>query len=224
MTTTEETTATSETPQTVTMKRCFSGSGKFANRKWAPGGDASYLSRLRKAHLADQTLPDPWYIQEHGGVEGKDAPEEGWPQLSAMDIASRLDQERGGGVESHWVHTLEQAAEKARTKDEAKANRAATSRKTKEERDAERARQAQRPKKNSRVRRLTGEYEDQEATVLRLISPTQLLIRYEGGMEELVTDEDVERIDPPAADAEAETETESEDETVSTDDGEFTEE
>jgi hypothetical protein len=203
VTTTEET-ATETPPQTVTMKRCFSGSGKFANRKWAPGGDASYLSRLRKAHLADQTLPDPWYIQEHGGIEDKDVPEDGWPQLSAMDIASRLDQERGGGVESHWVHTLEQASEKARTKEAAKSTRTATQRKTKEERDAERARQAQRPKKNSKVKRLSGEFEGQEATVLRAISPTQLLIRYEGGMEELVTDEDVERIDPPAADAEAE--------------------
>jgi hypothetical protein len=117
-----------------------------------------------------------------------------------MDIATRLDQERGGGVESHWVHTLEGAAEKAKAKAEAKSTREASTRRTKAERDAERARQAQRPKKNSRVRRTDGEYEGQEATVVRAISPTQLLIRYDGGMEELVTDEDVQMIDPPAAD------------------------
>jgi len=196
------------------MKRCFSGSGRFANRKWAPGGDATYLSRLRKAHLAEEQLPDPWYIQEHGGIEAENVPDGGWPTLSAMDIAERLDQERGGGVESHWVHTLNQAAEKARAKEEAKSTRAATQRKTKEERDAERARQASRPKKNSRVRRLSGEYEGTEATVLRAISPTQLLIRYDGGMEELVTDTDVQLVD-------AQPESESADEP--TPEGEFVE-
>jgi len=120
VTTAEET--TQDTP-TTTFKRCFSGSGKFANRKWAPGGDATYLSRLRKAHLADETLPDPWYIQEHGGVEADNVPEDGWPQLSAMDIAQRLDQERGAGVESHWAATLEGAKEKAAQKDQARSER-----------------------------------------------------------------------------------------------------
>jgi len=206
MTTTEDevTAPTEEAPPPVVIKRCFSGSGRYAKRKWAPGGDATYLSRLRKAHLADETMADPWYIQDHGGVEAENVPEDGWPQLSAMDIARRLDQERGGGVESHWVHTLENAAVKAREKAEAKANRATSTRRTKEERDEERARQAKRPKKGSKVTRLTGEYEGQEATVLRMISPTQLLIRYEGGMEELVTDDDVDPLAPEAPEAEAE--------------------
>ena len=167
MTTTEETAEATPEDKAVTLKRCFSGSGRFANRKWAPGGDATYLSRLRKAHLAGETLPDPWVVQEHGGVEAENVPEGGWPQLSAMDVATRLDQERGGGVESHWVHTLETAADKAKTKAEARANRESTTRKTKEERNAERERQAARPKKGSRVRRLSGDYEGQEANVVR---------------------------------------------------------
>jgi hypothetical protein len=197
VTTTEETTdETTDAPKEPTIKRCFSGSGRYANRKWAPGGDATYLSRLRKAHLAGETLPDPWVVQEHGGVEAENVPADGWPQTTPMDIAQRLDQERGGGVDSHWVHTLEQASEKAKVKEEAKANRAASTRKTKEERDAERQRQQARPKKNSKVTRAGGEYDGQEATVLRAISPTQLLIRYDGGMEELVTDEDVQAIAP----------------------------
>lgn len=195
MTTAEETTESTLTP--TPMKRCFSGSGRYANRKWAPGGDATYLSRLRKAHLADQSLPDPWYIQEHGGVEAENVPEDGWPQLSAMDIAQKLDQERGPSAESHWVHTLEQAKEKAAAKDAARAERSRAATKTKEERDAERARQAARPKKGSRVTRQGGEYDGQEAEVLRAISPTQLLIRYDGGMEELVTDEDIQPVAQP---------------------------
>lgn len=199
MTTAEETTESTPT-QTVTLKRCFSGSGKYANRKWAPGGDATYLSRLRKAHLAEQTLPDPWYIQEHGGVEADNVPEDGWPQLSAMDIATRLDQERGPSAESHWVHTLEQAKEKAAQKDAARSERARNAAATKAERDAERARQSKRPKKGSRVKLVTGEHVDEEAEVLRTISPTQLLIKFtEGGREELVTDEDIELISQPEA-------------------------
>ena len=194
MTTAEET----PTTQTVTLKRCFSGSGKYANRKWAPGGDATYLSRLRKAHLADETLPDPWFIQEHGGVEADNVPEDGWPQLSAMDIAQRLDQERGAGVESHWAATLEGAKEKAAQKDAAKTERQKAAAATKAQRDEERARQAKRPKKDSIVRLIAGEHEGQEAKVLRTISPTQLLISFTAdGREELVTDEDIELVSQP---------------------------
>jgi len=163
VTTAEET--TQDTP-TTNFKRCFSGSGKFANRKWAPGGDATYLSRLRKAHLADETLPDPWYIQEHGGIEADNVPEDGWPQLSAMDIAQRLDQERGAGVESHWAATLDAAKEKAQQKDAAKSERQKLAAATKAQRDEERARQAKRPKKGSIVRFTTGDNEGREAEVL----------------------------------------------------------
>jgi hypothetical protein len=187
----------------VALKRCFSGSGKYARRKWAPGGDATYLSRLRKAHLANEMLPDPWYIQEHGGIESKDVPEEGWPQLSAMDIAQRLDQERGGGVESHWVSTLENAATKASARAEARAGREETQRRTREERAAARERQAARFKKGSRVTLgiEAHERDGQEAEVIRPISPTQLLIRFEDGVEELVTDNDVTAVDAPAEEA-----------------------
>jgi len=188
-------TDTETAPAPAPLRRCFSGSGRYANRKWAPGGDATYLSRLRKAHLDETMLPDPWYIQEHGGVEAENVPEEGWPQLSAMDIARRLDQERGGGVESHWVHTLEQAQARAATKAAAKSQREATSAATRAEREAARAKAKNRPKKDTPVRRLGGERDGASATVLRAISPTQLLIRFEDGFEELVTDEDVERTD-----------------------------
>ena len=196
MTTAEET--TQSTP-TTTLKRCFSGSGKYANRKWAPGGDATYLSRLRKAHLADETLPDPWYIQEHGGIEADNVPEDGWPQLSAMDIAQRLDQERGAGVESHWAATLDAAKEKAAQKDQAKSERQRAAAATKAERDAERARQAKRPKKGSTVRFTSGDNEGREAEVLRAISPTQLLIKFTDGdtREELAADEEIELISQP---------------------------
>jgi hypothetical protein len=189
-------TDTTETPASV--KRCFSGSGRYANRKWAPGGDATYLSRLRKAHLAGETVPDPWFIQDHGGIESENVPAEGWPQLSPLDVANRLDQERGGGVDSHWVHTLENARGKAEAKAQARSERAKTTAQAKAQRDEERARQKQRPRKDTRVRRTGGEYDGQEAVVVRTISPTQLLVRFDGGMEELVTDDDVEVIDQPA--------------------------
>jgi len=207
---------TTESPAAV--KRCFSGSGRFANRKWAPGGDASYLSRLRKAHLSNETVPDPWFIQDHGGVESDNIPEGGWPQMSAVDVARRLDQERGGGVESHWVHTLEQAAEKLKAKEQARSERAKQTAAAKEQRDQERAKQSARPRKDTRVRRLSGEFQDQEATVIRTISPTQLLIRYDGGLEELVTDEDVEVLSQPESADEGEATAE-----ASADEGEFVE-
>jgi hypothetical protein len=219
----ENTTAeTPETPPEPVLKRCFSGSGKFARRKWAPGGDASYLSRLRKAHLADQTLPDPWYIQEHGGVESENVPEDGWPQMSAIDIARRLDQERGAGVDSHWAHTLETAKDKEDAKAEARATRQKTQAATKEQKAAERAAQSKRPKKGTEVLRKSGDREGQTATVLRHISPTQMLIRFEDGMEELVIDQDNQDVEPvePSADAEAEASSES---TENADEGEFQE-
>lgn len=200
-----ETTGTeTESPPEPVLKRCFSGSGKYARRKWAPGGDASYLSRLRKAHLADETLPDPWYIQEHGGVEGENVPEDGWPQMSAIDIARRLDQERGAGVDSHWAHTLETAKDKEDAKAEARATRQKTQAATKEQKAAERQAQAKRPKKGSTVVRTSGDHEGQEATVLRHISPTQMLIRFEDGTEELVIDQENQDVTPVEASADTE--------------------
>jgi hypothetical protein len=220
MTSTEVEETTTETPAEPVLKRCFSGSGKFARRKWAPGGDASYLSRLRKAHLADETVPDPWFIQEHGGVESENVPEDGWPQLSAIDVARRLDQERGAGVESHWAHTLETARDKADAKAEAQKTRAATSAASKEEKAKAREAQAKRPKKGSTVKRTSGDREGQEATVLRHISPTQMLIRFEDGMEELVIDQDAQDVEPVEASAE---EGSAEGTAEATDEGEFQE-
>lgn len=215
------TTDTAQAPTTA-LKRCFSGSGKYANRKWAAGGDATYLSRLRKAHLAGEQVPDPWFIQEHGGVEAENVPEDGWPQMDPMDVARRLDQERGGGVDSHWVHTLEVAAEKAEAKKRARSEREAVTAASKKEKEEERARQKMRPKRGTKVIRLGGEHDGQEASVVRTISPTQLLISYtDGGLEELVTDEDIEPAQP--AEGEQPEDEQTEQEQVEQPEGEFQE-
>lgn len=215
----EETEVQAEAPPV--LKRCFSGSGKYANRKWAPGGDASYLSRLRKAYLAEETVPDPWFIQEHGGVESQ-LPEgmEVWPQLDAIDVARRLDQERGAGVESHWAQTLERAKDKFAAKEEARSARASVTAASRAEKAKARAAQAKRPKKNATVKRTSGEREGQEAIVLRHISPTQLLIRFDDGMEELVIDQDNEDIEPVES---VNGEAEATEDTVDAQEGEFQE-
>jgi hypothetical protein len=116
-----------------------------------------------------------------------------------MDIAQRLDQERGAGVESHWAATLDAAKEKAQQKDAAKSERQKLAAATKAQRDEERARQAKRPKKGSIVRFTTGDNEGREAEVLRAISPTQLLIKFTDGdtREELAADEEIELISQP---------------------------
>jgi hypothetical protein len=176
---------------------------------------------LRKAYLADETVADPWFVQEHGGIEAQ-LPEgmEAWPQMSAIDVARRLDTERGAGVESHWAKTLETAKDKHDAKTEAQKARAATTAATKAEKAAQREAQGKRPKKGSEVTRNDGEREGQTATVLRHISPTQLLIRYEDGMEELVIDQENQDVTPVEASAgEASTEGTAE----ATDEGEFTE-
>jgi hypothetical protein len=221
MTSTEVDETETQTPPEPVLKRCFSGSGKYARRKWAPGGDASYLSKLRKAHLAGETLPDPWFIQEHGGVEAE-LPEgtDAWPQLSAIDIARRLDQERGAGVDSHWAHTLETAKDKFDAKEEARSTRAKTQAASKEQKAAERAAQSKRPKKGTTVMRTSGDREGQEATVLRHISPTQMLIRFEDGFEELVIDQDNTDVSPVESSAEGDS---AEGTAGATDEGEFQE-
>lgn len=71
---------------------CFSGTGALTRSRWAPGQDTRYWSRLCRAHMAGDTLPDPWYIAQHGGLEAAE-PDGGWPQLDPMEIAERLDQE-----------------------------------------------------------------------------------------------------------------------------------
>jgi hypothetical protein len=172
-----------QAPAAAPEKYCFSGSGKRANRKWAPGGDASYLSRLRKAHLAKQTLPDPWHIQLNGGVEAN-APDEGWPQLNPMEIAQRLDEERGPGAPPHWVHTLERAEASYTDKAAKRAARDRTTAERKAERERERQAQENRPKEGE-----TGEYNGQPATVLRRLDPERILIQVEEGAEELIYDE-----------------------------------
>lgn len=190
MTTTE---TTSAAPATV--KYCFSGSGRMANRKWAPGGDATYLSRLRRAHLAQEDLPDPWFIQDNGGIEAN-APEGGWPKMSPMEIAVKLDAERGAGASPHWVHTLDRAAQAAADKNERRSARDRVSAERRKEREAERAAQEARPKEGE-----VGEYQGKSATVLRRLDPERILITVEGGSEELIYDEQFARVNAPTPEA-----------------------
>jgi hypothetical protein len=192
-----------DTPAPPRVKYCFSGSGKPANRKWAPGGDATYLSRLRKAHLANETLPDPWYIQEHGGIEAN-APEDGWPELSAMDIAISLDNERGPAASPHWVHTLENSAAINADRMSKRAQRAATAAERAKARAEAKAAQAARPKEGDE-----GEWNGQHVVVIRRLDPERILVKTDDNNEELIFDNEFLR---PEAEAEAETETEAEDE------------
>lgn len=185
---TETPTATAPTPAAI--KYCFSGSGKAANRKWAPGGDATYLSRLRKAHLAGESLPNPWYVQEHGGIEAN-APEEGWPMMAAIDIAHALDNERGPTATPHWVHTLERAAASGADKAARRQAREEAAAERKAAREREKAAQAKRPKEGE-----VGEYNGAEATVLRRIDPERILISVNGA-DELVYDEEFVRTNAP---------------------------
>jgi hypothetical protein len=79
-----------------------------------------------------------------------------------------------------------------------------------------------RPKRGTKVIRLGGEHDGQEASVVRTISPTQLLISYtDGGLEELVTDEDIESAQP--AEGEQPEDEQTEQEQVEQPEGEFQE-
>jgi hypothetical protein len=183
-------------PKPAVQKWCFSGSGKPSKSKWAPGGDATYLSRLRRAHLADETVPDPWFIQENGGVEDDNVPDDGWPQMAALDVATRLDEERPGS-DSHWVHVLERSANAQADKDAAKAERQATQAAKRAEREAAKTKATERVQPGQRVATQEGE----RGEVIKNIDPERSLVKFEDGDERLVADASLDVIVADAGDS-----------------------
>ena len=168
------------------QRPCFSGSGAMTRSRWAPGADSRYYSRLCQAHLAGETMPDPWYVRDHGGVEA-DPPEGGWPQLDALEIAERLDEELISAARV-WVPRLVDYHKRhgARAGISAERRQAAQERAALRQQvlDAQRAR----PDKGDR-----GHYFGQPATVRARMDPTRLLIETEDYGTVLISDGDFTR-------------------------------
>lgn len=168
------------------QRPCFSGSGALTRSRWAPGADARYWSRLSRAHLHGDTLPDPWYIRDHGGVEANE-PEGGWPQLDPMEIASRLDEELISAVRV-WVPRLVAYHKRhgARVGPTAERRRAAEERA--QLRATRLAEQLARPDTDE-----VGSYYGAPAVVKARMDPARLLIEVEGHGPLLVSDGEFER-------------------------------